>query len=95
MISVNLDKAKEISHTLRRNYRAAAFAPHDAVIAKQIPGKAGAAAESARQLIRDHYALMQIEIDDADSCEALKVALSRPLTYTANNPQSSDDRQKA
>jgi hypothetical protein len=50
------------------------FAPHDAVIAKQIPNKT-AEAEAARAAIRDKYAQMQTAIDLAGSLEEIKAAL--------------------
>ena len=75
MIAVNLDKAKAIGHNIRRAKRAEEFAPHDEVIAKQIPGADAAAAEEARQAIRDKYAVVQDEIDAAASPEDIKAAL--------------------
>jgi hypothetical protein len=65
MIKVNLDKAKEIAHEKRRAARSAEFAPHDEVIAKQIPGVSAEEAEAARQVIRDKYAAIQNDIDAA------------------------------
>lgn len=56
------DKSKEIAHEIRRSARAVKFAPHDEVIAKQIPGRADEA-EAARQAIREADAIVQIEID--------------------------------
>lgn len=74
-ITINLPKAKLIAHDKRRIARAAEFAPLDEIIAKQIPGKDAAAAEAARQAIRDKYDQMQIDIDNADSPEELKSIL--------------------
>lgn len=68
-ITINLDKAKAIAHDVRRAKRAAEFAPLD--IKATIPSEA-AAAESARQVIRDKYAEMQQDIDAAQSPEQLK-----------------------
>jgi len=53
MITVNLNKAKTISHDKRRDARAKEFAPFDEVIMKQIPGNDATVAEAARQVIRD------------------------------------------
>lgn len=64
-VGVNLVKAKEIAHGKRRAKRAEEFAPHDEVIAKQIPGKDANAAETARQAIRDADAITQANIDKA------------------------------
>jgi hypothetical protein len=74
-ITINLPKAKLIAHDKRRVMREAEFAPLDEIIAKQIPGKDAAAAEAARQAIRDRYADMQIDIDAATSPEELKTIL--------------------
>jgi hypothetical protein len=75
MISINMTKAKEIAHTARRAARAAEFEPHDAIIMKQIPGVDAAAAEAARQAIRDKYATIQTNIDAATTPEEIKAAL--------------------
>lgn len=72
MITVNIDKAKAIAHGLRREARSKEFAPHDEVIAKQIPGAGVAAAEVARQAIREKYADVQARIDTAADASALK-----------------------
>ena len=71
MIIVNLDKAKHISHTIRKQQRAAEFAPWDDVIAKQIPGQSAQEAEAKRQQIREKYAVIQGQIDAATDIEAL------------------------
>jgi hypothetical protein len=75
MIVVNLDKAKNIAHNIRREAREQEFAPHDAVIAKQIPGKSATEAEAARQAIRDKYAEVQTQIDAAQDVDSLKEAI--------------------
>jgi len=72
MITVNLNKAKTISHDKRRDARAKEFAPLDEVIMKQIPGNDATAAEAARQVIRDKYATIQTNIDDATTVDELK-----------------------
>jgi hypothetical protein len=72
MITVNMNKAKDIAHTARRAARAAEFAPHDEVIMKQIPGNDAAAAEAERQKIRDKYAALQTQMDAAQTPEQLK-----------------------
>jgi hypothetical protein len=74
MITINLQKAKVIGHTLRRAAREAEFAPYDAAIAKQIPGQSESA-ETARQAIREKYAEIQTNIDAATTPEQIKVAL--------------------
>lgn len=75
MITINMDKAKAIGHDMRRAQREAEFAPHDALIAKQIPGADVAAAEEARQEIREKYATVQVEIDAAADPDQIKAAL--------------------
>lgn len=75
MIIINIDKAKAIGHDMRRAARAEEFAPHDAVIAKAIPGADAVAAEAARQSIREKYAEIQDNIDAATTPEEIKAAL--------------------
>jgi hypothetical protein len=75
MITINMDKAKAIGHDKRRAMRAEEFKPYDEVIMKQIPGADHAAAEAARQAIRDKYALIQDVIEGASSPKEIKAAL--------------------
>ena len=75
MITVNIDKAKQIGHDIRRAKRAEEFAPYDEVIAKRIPGTVEAEAEAARQAIRDKYAEVQTQIDAATTPDEIKAAL--------------------
>ena len=72
MIVINLEKAKEIAHDIRRTNRANEFAPLDEIIMKQIPGNDIAAIEAERQKIRDKYADIQVQIDAAQTPEGLK-----------------------
>ena len=69
MISINIDKAKTIAHDKRRAARAAEFAPLD--VKATIPSEA-AAAEAARQAVRDKYATVQTNIDAASDVDTLK-----------------------
>jgi hypothetical protein len=75
MIIVNIDKAKAIGHEIRREKREEEFAPLDTVIMKQIPGKDVQAAESERQAIRDKYAVVQADIEAAETPDEIKAAL--------------------
>jgi hypothetical protein len=75
MIKINMDKAKEIAHEKRRAARAEEFAPHDEVIAKQIPGVSAEEAEVARQAIRTKYEAMQTAMDAATTADELKALL--------------------
>ena len=69
MIKIDLNKAKEIVHSKRREKRNDEFAPLD--IEATIPAKA-AQAEASRQAIRDKYSEIQIAIDSAVDVETLK-----------------------
>lgn len=73
MIKINLNKARDITHTIRREARAEEFKPHDEIIAKQIPGADAQAAEAARQAIRDKYTAIQADIDSAPGVNELKL----------------------
>jgi len=75
MITINIDKAKDIAHDKRRAKRAELFAPYDAVVMKQIPGNDMAAAEQARADIRQADALVQETINMATTPEQIKAAL--------------------
>ena len=74
MIQVNLDKAKEISHDKRRAKRADLFKQLD--IEATVPALAEQA-EAKRQIIRDEFAVIQTEIDDAESVDQLKVIITQ------------------
>jgi len=70
MINVNLDKARTIVHDIRRASRTAEFSPLD--VKATIPSEA-AAAEAARQAVREKYAAIQAEIDAAPGIPELKL----------------------
>ena len=72
MITININKAKTIAHNKRREARSAEFAPLD--IKATIPSEA-TAAEAARQVIRDKYAVMQALIDAATTTDEIKAAM--------------------
>ena len=73
MITVNIEKAKSIAHDKRREARAEEFKQLD--IQTTIPTMA-AQAEQKRQEIRDKYAQIQTDIDDATDEQELKEAIS-------------------
>jgi hypothetical protein len=73
MIVVNIDKAKQIAHEIRRDKRAQEFAPLD--VKATIPSEA-VEAESARQVIREKYAAIQQNIDASESPEQIKEAIN-------------------
>jgi hypothetical protein len=72
IINVDLKKVKEIAHVKRRAMREEEFAPHDAIIMKQIPGADAAAAEEARLAIRTKYETMQTSINNAKTVDGVK-----------------------
>ena len=72
MITININKAKEIAHDKRRQARSAEFAPLD--IKATIPSEA-TAAETARQVIRAKYTTMQTAIDAATTTEQIKAVM--------------------
>lgn len=74
-LTIDIDKAKNIGHEIRRAKREEEFAPLDAVVMKQIPGKDMAEAEAKRQEIRDKYAVIQQDINTAQTTEEIKAAL--------------------
>ena len=74
-VDVDLDKAKDIGHDIRRQQRAEEFKPYDEVISKQIPGTDAVAAEEARQQVRFKYALIQDAINVASTPDEIKAAL--------------------
>ena len=74
-ITINLDKAKAIGHDIRRQQRAAEFAPLDQQIAARIPGADFDALEAERQAIRDKYAEVQVSIEAAQTPDEIKAAL--------------------
>jgi len=75
VILININKAKDIAHEIRRAARAEEFKPYDEIIAKQIPGTSALNAEAARQAVRDKYASMQAAIDSANSVSELKAVM--------------------
>ncbi len=72
MITINLTKAKAITHDARRAARAAEFAPLDVKVT--IPSEA-VAAEAARAAIRTKYAEMQTAVDAAGDVATLKTIM--------------------
>jgi hypothetical protein len=77
MLKINIEKAKAIGHDVRRNARAAEFAPLDEQIAKAIPGVDVKKVEAQRKAIRSKYDDVQIAIDGATTPDEIKAALVR------------------
>ena len=69
----DITKAKDIAHAMRRESRAKEFSPFD--VEATIPSKASAA-ETARQAVREKYAVMQTVIDSSSSIFEIKAALT-------------------
>ena len=74
-VAVDLGKAKDIGHDIRRQQRSEEFQPFDEIIAKQIPGADALAAEAARAEIRNKYAEIQDAINAAETTDSIKLAL--------------------
>lgn len=75
MIKINLNKAKDIVHAVRRHVRSQEFAPYDEIIMKQIPGNESDAAEAERVKIRGKYSQIQEQIDACSDENELKTIL--------------------
>jgi hypothetical protein len=73
-ITINISKAKDVAHDIRRAAREVEFQPYDDAIAKQIPGQM-AGAEEARAVIRAKYSTMQTAIDAASTVDEVKAVL--------------------
>lgn len=71
MIKINLNKAKNIAHELRRIAREKEFEPFDKIIMKQIPTVNAKEAEAERQKIREKYVVLQQQMDAAETVEEL------------------------
>ena len=69
MITININKAKDIAHDMRRAARSEEFKPLD--IKATIPSEA-AQAETDRQAVRVKYAEKQTAIDAAQTVAELK-----------------------
>ena len=75
MIKINIDKAKDIAHTVRREVRNEEFKPFDEIISKQIPGNSFTEAENARIMIRQKYDAIQTQIDNSQTVDEIKSVL--------------------
>ena len=76
MINININKAKEIVHNIRREVRAKEFKPLDQEININIANTAKVAeVEAQRQAIRDKYATIQTNIDSCTTADELKAII--------------------
>lgn len=71
MVVINFEKAKNIAHDKRRAAREKEFEPLDAVFLKQIPNQDLTSVEAQRQQVRDKYATIQTQINNAVSIDEL------------------------
>ena len=78
-IKINIDKAKAIAHDIRRQQRAAEFAPLDQAIASRIPGADPEVIEDERAVIREKYATVQDAIEAAKTPEEIKAAIAEVI----------------
>jgi len=74
MITINIDKAKAITHEARRAARSQEFVPLD--VKATIPFEA-VAAEEARAVIRAKYVEMQAAVDAAADVASLKTIIKQ------------------
>jgi len=75
-VGVDLPKAKEIVHTKRRERRQIELAPLDQLININVAKpQTVATIEAQRQVIRDKYAKIQIDIDSAPGVPELKLII--------------------
>lgn len=75
-VDVDVPKAREIAHTMRREKRETELVPLDKQINIDIADPAKVAAvEVKRKIIREKYAVMQVEIDKAETLDILKTIL--------------------
>lgn len=72
MIKVNLEKAKGISHQIRRNVRQVEFKEYDVLVTVPMYAEQ---AEVKRQEIRDRHAQIQTNVDNATNEQELKEAI--------------------
>lgn len=72
---VDISRAKNVAHNIRRYYRTEEMQPYDDIIAKQIPGEDADDAEAQRALIRTKYATKQTEIDACTTVEQLQTII--------------------
>ena len=76
MIIVNIDKAKETTHEIRRAERAKRFAPLDQEININIANSTKVAeVEAQRQAVRDKYAIVQANINKCSTAYELKAII--------------------
>ena len=72
---VDISRAKNVAHNIRRYYRTEEMQPYDDIIAKQIPGEDATDAEAQRVLIRTKYATKQTEIDACTTVEQVQTII--------------------
>jgi hypothetical protein len=76
VIKIDLAKAKEVAHGIRKADRDKQMEPHDKAIMMQIPGTPIIEIEAKRQVVRDENAVVQTNIDNAQDEVELKAAIA-------------------
>ena len=76
-VTINVTKAKDMAHRLRRQKREQEFKPYDEVLMKQIPGTDIDAIEYKRDSIRRKYWRIQDDIDACESPDELKEVIQK------------------
>ena len=66
-ITIDIERMKELAHTIRRRRRDEEFEPFDKIIARQIPGAEVEGAELKSLEIREKYTQIQIANDNETS----------------------------
>ncbi|AUR87574.1 hypothetical protein NVP1101O_163 [Vibrio phage 1.101.O._10N.261.45.C6] len=64
MIKLDIEKAKQIAHEVRRQDRAVKMQPLDEIISKQIPDSNLNDVEKSREVVREVNAKVQLEIEE-------------------------------
>lgn len=77
-LTIDVEKAKSIAHSIRRLQRDIELRPFDEIISKQIPGISTEVAEAERQKIRDKYSLLQENINKASTAEEILKIINPP-----------------
>lgn len=75
-VGIEMGKARDIAHVIRRKTRDIEMAPYDDIIAKQVPGTDPVGAETARAALRNVYDNLQTQIDNSQNPNALMAIIN-------------------
>jgi len=75
-LTIDIEKAKSIAHSIRRAQRDIELKPFDEIISRQIPGTDLNIIEVERQKIRDKFSILQENINKASSVEEILKTLN-------------------